>query len=174
MSRDAVSLAACGGLWRRTLLVGVDGARDTGTDVMWLQGPTGYVDSRGFAGAVTQNGDVFSWSREVDVEPTGQPDAGRMLWEAETLIEIGVHERYEEHWIREYGAGEPAGALLLSSDSGTRAVLVRVGDLLGWATPAGTVIDRVERSTAQQVDSDHVIVDGACWTVVTREGDVEL
>jgi hypothetical protein len=173
VSRDEVSLAACGGLWRRTLLVATDGTRDTGTDVVWLQGPTGYVDSRGFAGTVTQAGDVFSWSREVDVEPTGNTDAGRMRWAADTLIETGVHDTYEEHWIREYGPAEPAGALLLSSGSEGHAVLVRVGDLVGWATPAGAVVDRVERSKLR-VHGEHVLLDGVRWTIDTREGDIEL
>ncbi len=174
VSRAELSLAACCGLWRRTLLVAADGTRDTGTDVLWLQGPTGYVDARGFAGTVTQTGDVFAWSREVDVEPTGSPDAGRMRWEEGMLIETGVHETYEEHWIREYGPAEPAGALLLSSGSGGHAVLVRVGDLIGWATPAGTVIEPVERSTVRRVHDDHVLVDGVRWTIDTREGHIEL
>lgn len=172
-----VSIARCRGLWRRTLLVGADGTRDTGTDVVWLQGLTRYVDSRGFAGTLTQNGDVFSWHRDVDVEPGELPDAGRMRWEADTLVETGVHETYEEHWIREPGATEPAGALLLSSGSGLQAVLVRVGGLIGWATAAGARIEYMQHGDWQvhdDIHGEHVIADGQRWTVVTREGDVEL
>lgn len=172
-----VSIARCRGLWRRTLLVGADGTRDTGTDVVWLQGLTRYVDSRGFAGTLTQNSDVFSWHRDVDVEPGELPDAGRMRWEADTLVETGVHETYEEHWIRECGATEPAGALLLSAGSGAPAVLVRVGGLIGWATAAGARIEHVRHGDWQvhdDIHGAHVIADGQRWAVVTREGDVEL
>lgn len=168
-----VSIATCRGLWRRTLLVGADGTRDTGTDVVWLQGPTGYVDSRGFAGTLTQIDDIFSWSRDVDVAPGELPDEGQMRWEADTLVEAGVHEAYEEHWVREYGGTEPAGALLLSSGSGAPAVLVRVGGLIGWATAAGARIEHVQHDD-WQFHEDHVIADGQRWTVVTREGDVTL
>ncbi|MDT5014507.1 MAG: hypothetical protein QOD39_667, partial [Mycobacterium sp.] len=52
-----VSMADCAGLWRRTLLIEADGSRDSGTGVLWLQGLTTYVDSRGFAGRLDQNED---------------------------------------------------------------------------------------------------------------------
>ena len=40
-------------------------------------------DTRGFAGRLSQHGDVFEWQRHIDIEPPGPfPDAGRMRWEA--------------------------------------------------------------------------------------------
>jgi hypothetical protein len=91
----SVLMTECSGLWRRTLLIAADGSRDTGTEVAWLQGSTGYVDTRGFAGRLSQHGDVFEWQRLIDIEPPGPfPDAGQMHWEEGTLIEVGVHENY--------------------------------------------------------------------------------
>ena len=78
----AVLASDCAGLWRRTLLIEADGSRDTGTDVTWLQGITAYVDTRGFAGTLSQSDNVFEWHRSVDLEPPGPfPDAGSMHWE---------------------------------------------------------------------------------------------
>ena len=104
----APAIADCSGLWRRSLLIGADGTRDTGGDVRWLQGLTGYVDSRGFAGRLEQQGDVFHWLRDVDLEPPGPfPDEGAMHWDGEVLVETGVHQVYAEHWVREDGPTTP-------------------------------------------------------------------
>ncbi|MCG7593847.1 hypothetical protein [Mycobacterium sp. PSTR-4-N] len=167
----AVSARDCIGLWRRVLLVPADGPPDTSTDVLWLQGPTGYVDTRGFAGTLSQSADVFSWRRDVDTHPNGLPDDGRMRWEGTTLVETGVHERYTEHWVREVGPVEPAGALFLSAGP-QRAVAVRVGDLIGWATAAGAVVADANRMQAWQCHEDHVVADGVCWTITAREGAI--
>ena len=106
----SVLMTECNGLWRRTLLIATDGSHDTGTGVAWLQGITAYVDTRGFAGRLSQHGDVFEWQRQIDVEPPGHfPDAGRMRWEAGTLIEVGVHQDYVEHWVRQDGPATRAG-----------------------------------------------------------------
>ena len=59
----SVLMTECNGLWRRTLLIATDGSHDTGTGVAWLQGITAYVDTRGFAGRLSQHGDVFEWQR---------------------------------------------------------------------------------------------------------------
>jgi hypothetical protein len=164
-----VSAADCIGLWRRVLLVDAAGRRDTSTDVLWLQGPTGYIDSRGFAGVLTQSQDVFTWRRDVDVAPDGSVDAGRMRWDGDVLIETGVHEVYEEHWVRDHGPTHPAGALLLSADAGRRAVAVAVGDLVGWATAAGATIG--PNPTTWQIHGDHVVADGVRWAIDMREGE---
>jgi hypothetical protein len=101
-------IADCAGLWRRTLLIDTDGSRDTNADVRWLQGITAFVDLRrpvprpdfsgaqsisdftglqrnwlstqdGFAGRLSQRGDVFEWSHFTRLQPPGaHPDAGRM------------------------------------------------------------------------------------------------
>lgn len=164
-----VSLADCIGLWRRVLLVPAEGPPDRSTDVLWLQGPTGYVDTRGFAGVLSVAGDVFHWRRDVDVEPADMPDAGRMRWDGDTLVETGVHERYTEHWVRERGTADPAGALFLS-DGTAAAVLVRVGDLVGWATAAGALVAGVDRTRGWHHHDDHIVADGVRWTIMAREG----
>lgn len=166
----SVTASDCIGIWRRVLLVDADGVADTSTDVVWLQGPTGYVDSRGFAGTLSQTDDVFCWHRDVDTQPSGAPDAGRMRWEAGVLVETGVHEAYEEHWIRDDGPIEPAGALFLSAGPQRSAVLVRVGEVVGWACAAGVLIAQASRTQALLSRDDHIVVDGVCWTVTAREG----
>lgn len=155
----------CVGLWRRTLLINDDGSRDTGTDVLWLQGISAYVDSRGFAGRLRQRGDIFEWSRAIDMEPPGPfPDAGRMHWEADTLVEVGVYADYVEHWVREAGPTSPCWALFLSG-----AMLLRVGDEYGWADSGGALLGDVDgpewAAMRQRLGSRDV---------VESEGEVEL
>ncbi|MCX4091106.1 hypothetical protein [Nocardia sp. alder85J] len=156
-----VALPACTGLWHRSLLATGE-IHDTSTDVRWLQGRTRYVDLRrpasrpdftgvrcaaeltaahrdwlatqdGFAGAVEQRGDIFQWNRTVELTPPGpHPDAGRMYWQDDILVEVGVHADYLEHWQRETTPG-PVWALELSGPAGTSALLVRAGTYFGWA-----------------------------------------
>ncbi len=166
---SGLSVDDCIGLWRRVLLVPAEGPPDTSTDVLWLQGPTGYVDTRGFAGVLSATDDVFHWHRDVDTERTDTPDAGRMRWEGNILVENGIHERYTEHWVREQVSVEPAGALFLTAGP-ARAVLVRVGELVGWATAAGAVVDDADRIRGWQDHEDHIVADGVRWTITAREG----
>ena len=171
----AVVASDCTGLWRRTLLVGADGSRDISTDVVWLQGITGYVDSRGFAGTLHQHGDVFEWHRDVDLEPPGPfPDAGSMRWDGDTLIETGVHEDYVEHWVRDAGTFGASGALFLRGPDGGAGLLVRVGDLFGWAGGGEVVIDAVggTRWSAMSIVEHQVQANGARWSVERSEGNV--
>jgi hypothetical protein len=148
---NPVSMADCAGLWRRTLLVGADGSRDTSTQVRWLQGITAFVDSRGFGGWLSQRADVFEWNHFVSLQPPGpHPDAGRLRWDGGTLVEAGVYADYVEHWQRHSAKVDPCWALTLSSDSGD-GLLLRVGDLFGW----------LERGERVQVVLG--AVDGADW-----------
>ena len=144
------AIAECAGLWRRTLLVEADGSRDTGTNVRWLQGLSLFVDVRGpgegFAGQLDQRLDVFEWTRLVDLQPPGLPDAGRMSWDGDTLVEVGVHADYTEHWEREAVPAQPCWGMLLSA-----AVLVRVGDRFGWAWRIG---DEANVSIGQVAGND--------------------
>ena len=175
----AVVASDCTGLWRRTLLVGADGARDASTGVAWLQGVTAYVDSRGFAGTLHQRDDVFSWHRDIDLEPPGPfPDAGSMRWDGDVLVETGVHEHYVEHWVRSDGSTSPCWSMTLTSEPAGAGLLVRVGELFGWAGAGTVLIDTVgtPRWTALGVvaDGEAVQANGVQWRVERSEGIVEL
>jgi hypothetical protein len=164
------NMAECTGLWRRTLLIDTDGSRDTTADVRWLQGITAFVDLRrsgppessvqdGFAGWLSQSGDVFHWSRFANLRPPGpHPDAGRMSWDGDTLIEVGVHADYVEHWVRDAsGCGRPDSpcwGLTLGGADGAEGLLLRVGDLFALAQ---RVAERVEISLGG--------VDGTSWLI---------
>lgn len=190
------------GLWRRTLLIDTDGSRDTTADVRWLQGITAFVDLRrpadpaardGFAGWLQQHEDVFVWSRFAGLQPAGEhPDAGRMHWEGDILVETGVHADYVEHWVLEPAPG-PCWAMSLTGPDSGQALLVRVGPHFGWAQstadgveislgsvdgwqitdssdPARQGLDLTPRLTggALTVTGEHT------WTVTDTEGEVEL
>lgn len=169
-----VLMTECSGLWCRTLLINADGSRDTGTEVAWLQGITAYVDTRGFAGRLGQHGDVFEWQRLIDIEPPGPfPDAGRMRVEADVLIEVGVHEDYVEHWVRQDGPAAPCWALFADG-----AILVRAGAQFGWADPTGVIVDTVGgprwASLNPHMDESDLVANGVRWSINASEGDVDL
>jgi hypothetical protein len=173
----AAALADCTGLWRRTLLIEPDGSRDTGTDVLWLQAGTAYVDSRGFAGTLHRAGDTFEWHRDIDLgPPRALPDAGSMRWDGHTLVESGVYEDYVEHWVREGDSSKPSGALMLASAAGAAGLLLRVGATFGWAGGGEVVIDAVGtarwNALAIDVTDRYVQAKGARWTISRSEGDV--
>jgi hypothetical protein len=155
-------------------LINADGSRDTGTNVSWLQGITGYVDSRGFAGRLGQHGDVFEWQRLIDIESPGPfPDAGRMCWEAGTLIETGVHEDYVEHWFREGGPAAPCWAVFA-----TEAILLRAGAQFGWADRNGVVVDAIGSprwsALRPHISGGDLMADGVRWPIEDSEGEVDL
>jgi hypothetical protein len=171
----AVLASDCVGLWRRTLLIDADGSSDTRTDVTWLQGITAYVDTRGFAGTLSQSDNVFQWHRAVDLEPPGPfPDAGSMHWDDGTLVETGVHADYVEHWRRDSAAATPCGALFLEGPESQSGLLMRVGHLFGWAGGGTVVIDSVDgpRWNALGITDEHVQANGVPWTVVNSEGNM--
>jgi hypothetical protein len=173
----AVIASDCTGLWRRTLLVRADGTRDSGSDVVWLQGHTAYVDSRGFAGRLHQHGDVFEWHRDVDLEPPGPfPDAGAMRWDGRTLIETGVHEDYVEHWVRDMGPTTPCGAVFVRGPDGKPGLLVRVGPLFGWAGGDTVLIDEVGGPvwSALRIGlcGNQIQANGVRWIIDRSEGNV--
>ncbi|GAA2785107.1 hypothetical protein K0O64_16340 [Mycolicibacterium pallens] len=184
----------CAGLWRRTLLIDADGSRDTGTNVLWLQGLSLFVDVRGpgegFAGRLGQHDDVFEWSRLVDLQPPGLPDAGRMSWAGDTLVEVGVHADYTEHWQREPGGAQPCWGLLASAADAT-GVLVRVGDRFGWAHPGEISLGVVSETDWRITESSHSdragavlrprltsgqlgVDDDIAWDINDSEGHVTL
>lgn len=192
-------VSQCSGLWRRTLLIDTDGSRDTTTQVQWLQGLSAFVDLRGpgagFAGRLSQREDIFEWTRTIDLQPAGPPDAGRMSWEGDVLVEVGVHADYIEHWQRDPEPLDPRWGLLLSGPGGGVAILVRVGARFGWAVKSDT---RAEISLGTVSGDDWLITDSAhtgrvgvtllprlesgclrvdddfAWTVEEQEGSVTL
>ncbi|MDT5150380.1 MAG: hypothetical protein QOI01_2113 [Mycobacterium sp.] len=173
----APEIAGCAGLWRRSLLIDADGSRDTGAGVLWLQGITAYVDSRGFAGRLQQSGDVFEWHRDVDLEPPGPfPDAGTMHWDGEVLVETGLHADYAEHWVRDEGPTGPSGALFLRAPDGGNGLLLRVGALFGWAGGSAVLIGAVGgpqwNAIEIKLSDNEVQTTGVRWRVEGSEGNV--
>jgi hypothetical protein len=169
-----VLMTECSGLWRRTLLIKSDGSRDTSTDVAWLQGITAYADTRGFAGRLSQHGDVFEWQRRTDIEPPGPfPDAGRMRRESGKLIEVGVHEDYVEHWVRQNGPAAPCWALFAE-----HGMLLRVGEQFGWADRSGVVLGAIggPQWTAlnPHMNACDLVANGVRWSIEDTEGEVDL
>jgi hypothetical protein len=170
-------IADCVGSWRRSLLIDADGGHHAGGEVRWLQGITAYVDSRGFAGRLQQSGNVFQWHRDVDLEPPGPfPDAGAMHWDGDVLIETGVHQAYVEHWVREGGSTDPCGALFLHASDGATGLLVRVGELFGWAGGGAVVIGTVGDAEYGRLGiapaGEEVRANGIRWRIDRSEGTV--
>jgi hypothetical protein len=165
-----VTVAECRGLWRRTLLVTPEGVRDTTPGVRWLQADTVYVDSRGFAGTLHARDGVFTWHRAIDLEPPADdPDEGEMHWEADVLVERGVHADYVEHWVRDRDA-QPCGAAVLQGPAGRSGLLVRAGAEFGLALDGRVVVDLVDGPRWPPVSGDGVDIDGTTWTVIRTEG----
>ncbi len=194
-------MTECRGLWRRSLLINADGSRDDSADVRWLQGITAFVDLRqtdrdGFAGRLRQTADMFTWARFAGLHPETSPDEGRMSWSGDTLIEVGVHADYVEHWVLDESVtAEPCWALGLSTAAGDEALLLRVGGLFGWAERVGTAVEialgtadswvitdsslahRVGTQLEPRRDGGELIVVGAAcqhWQIKDSEGSVTL
>ena len=67
-----------------------------------------------------------------------------MRWDGDTLVETGVHEDYVEHWVRDAGADDAVrGGVPVRGPDGGAGLLVRVGDLFGWAGGGTVLIDTV-------------------------------
>jgi hypothetical protein len=131
MRHPSAPLAEMPGMWRRSLLIRADGARDSSSLVRWLQAKRLFVDLRqgaalpdflplrclndltlehctqlahqeGFAGRLGFDGDCFEWLRLIDFQPRSLlADAGRLWWEDGVLIEAGRDVAYVEHWMRD-------------------------------------------------------------------------
>lgn len=141
------------GKWQRTLLVRPDGSCDSTTRVTWLQGGSFHLDLRlplgltgaatpatlaaveGFSGRVRADGPWTCWDRLVDLRPAATPDEGRLEPDGpDAMVETGRHAAYVEHWLRRTGPELPYCAVeLRDSVTGEPAVLLRVGDDVGWA-----------------------------------------
>lgn len=204
-----LTVPALAGLWTRSLLTLPDGQRDTETAATWLQGPSLFVDLRvptgrpdfshaatladltmedcqwlatqqGFAGIFLQEDGVFCWLREIDFQPPAPlPDAGRLFWEGDVLVETGHFANYLEHWHRSPNApARPTNALRLRSPAdGRSAIFVRAGGLfmLARARTPGLVltaptlaacVDGTDLRTAQMlVDCELSLGEVASWRI---------
>lgn len=185
------------GRWIRTLLTTTDGHRDDTTEVTWLQAGELYVDLRGPAGAVTEgfagrlvaDGSYAHWLRTIDLKPPSlTSDQGHLEADGDLMVETGRDGSYVEHWRRTSAPTDPVAAVSLRH-VGSQAVLVRVGDQVGWAftdesttevslarlTPAGPVIERSSRPGRADLQvtwaADGLVADGRTWSVVDLEGD---
>src|SRR5581483_8141852 len=126
------------GVWRRSLIEWVGGDRDETTSVVWLQGISWYADLRqpvgapdfagvrclrdlstehlawlarqqAFAGQLRADASGFRWTHVVDLDVCGgQPDAGHLSWDGDTLVEVGRYLPYREWWHR---VPAPGGAV---------------------------------------------------------------
>jgi hypothetical protein len=115
----------------------------------------------GFAGRLVAEEGWAHWERLVDVQPSApSPDEGRLVAEddgvvgpgvVDTMVETGRDGSYVEHWHRVRAPAGPSAAVLLRETmTGAPAVLVRVGEDVGWARgraqplpPGGCLADLV-------------------------------
>ncbi len=171
-----VRASDCVGLWRRTLLIEKDGSRDTATEVTWLQGVTAFVDSRGFAGTLHDDGGVFEWRRSVELQPAAEPDVGEMRWEGDTLVETGVHADYVEHWVRDGAAQTPCWSAFLAAPDGQPGLLLRVAAWFGFAGAGTVVMGQVGGPAWNAIDTgpETVAAGGVLWKIERREGIAKI
>jgi hypothetical protein len=172
MKHNAPPLSDMPGMWRRALIIHADGRRDATTQVRWLQAQRLFVDLRqgaalpdflhlrclndltladcallarqeGFAGRLGFDGDCFEWLRLIDFQPpSALPDAGRLWWEEQTLIEEGRDVPYFEHWLRDPTVvSRPLAALRLGDpETGVTALVVQLGTVFMFARDRAVAI----------------------------------
>jgi hypothetical protein len=209
------------GAWRRSRIIRGDGRVDTTTHVRWLQGRELYVDLRqpagkpafdtvssvydldaarldwmteqlAFAGRLSTVDGVTSWGKVVDLHPV-EPDVGRLSFEGGMLVEESLDDSYVEHWHRTGETTTPlAEAELVNPVDGRRAVVLRAGPLLGFASsrqvdlPTGLTLadvlaaqpDLRARQEIFDCEVFHAVADHGRWTVTRssqpwREGRTE-
>jgi hypothetical protein len=162
--RPITGITELTGLWRRSLIRWPDGRSDATTAVYWMQTPSLFVDLRqpadrpsfesvhclrdlgranlewlahqeGFAGEVLWDGRHIEWLRHFDFQPKAAlPDAGKLWFEGDVMMEEGRDLPYREHWHRDVADPRPcAGIALREVATGQSAMLVRAGDLFMYA-----------------------------------------
>jgi len=102
------------------------------------------------------------------------------------VVETGSDGSYVEHWRRTSRPTDPMAAVSLRHGD-VHAVLVRIGDHVGWAQSAAPTEVTMGRLTAHGIlvgrssragrpdlqlawDADRLVVDGRRWSVVDLEG----
>ena len=139
------------GIWSRSLHLSWDGRIDDGSDVMWLQShslfvdlrvpPAGALDARldGSAGHISFEGGTFYRTPLVDLRSrVGVPAEAMLTFEGGQLVELGAYDSYRGHW-HEVDAYGPVTSMLLRGEDDCAAVLVSVGQFAGlaWSGPDG-------------------------------------
>ncbi|WNG87928.1 allophanate hydrolase [Mycobacterium sp. ITM-2016-00317] len=197
-------------VWRRRALAVPGRPVDTHTSVEWLQAGELYVDLRvpagapdvtatsldgltredllalcvreGFAGTLVDDGDEFTWLREVDLHPADPlPDRGRLHRVGDVVVETGVGRDYHEDWVAvPHQADGPHLELRLRDDAGQAGMLLRSGDRFGYVRGRrpGVVRDRglTLREAVAQSEIEHAralldveislgTVDGGTWRI---------
>ncbi|MGY1839957.1 MULTISPECIES: hypothetical protein [unclassified Modestobacter] len=150
-----------GRVWRRAGIWAPGAEPDTTTDVGWLQLDSWYCDLRrpadlpavtarslaeltradllalagqeAFAGRLQQQGEVWTWTRVVDLHPPEPlPDAGRLALDGDVLVETGVGRDYLERWVADTPPDTgPRQELVLRGADGRAGLLLRLGDRFG-------------------------------------------
>lgn len=139
------------GLWKRVSIETPDGARDTQTQVFYLQTSSCFGDLRvpidrpdlkhssftsltqkdvaaltrqqRFAGITQFEQGQCQWLRYIDYQPP-QPirDIGLLHWQGDLLIEDGVDQAYREEWQKiDDGSGDYTALVLPASDTSDHA-----------------------------------------------------
>ncbi|MGY1593179.1 hypothetical protein ACI79D_14490 [Geodermatophilus sp. SYSU D00708] len=146
-------------MWRREGIWTPGAAPDTTTEAHWLQLGTWYCDLRqpadlppvdagsptdhvralarqeAFAGRLLQDGEVWTWTRDVDLHPPADlPDAGRLALDGDVVVETGVGRDYVERWAAVETGPEPTPRqeLVLRGEDGRAGLLLRLGDRFGY------------------------------------------
>ena len=89
------------------------------------------------------------------------------------MVEVGVHEDYIEHWVRQDGPVAPCWALFAGD-----AILLRVSPQFGWADRSGVVLGTIGgpqwAALNPHMNAYGLAANGVRWSVVDSEGDVDL
>lgn len=197
-------------LWHRRAIAMPGVPVDTTTRVEWLQAGEHYVDLRtpaampvitagslaelsradldvlctqqGFAGTLFDDGDEWTWQREVDLHPAEPlPDRGRLHLADGVLVETGIGRDYHEDWVAAPTASQTRHVeMTLRDTSGRHGLLLRVGDHFGYVRGRSPDIEvgpgRTLRETVAGADLDRAralvdleislgTVDGDCWRI---------
>ncbi len=184
MTEPLPTLADTHGLWQRYWLRTPE-LEDHTTRVMWMQGEHHHVDMRlplaamsldqapslsslsaeqlrvlaraeGFAGTTSVENGICTWTRIINLQgPLKGIDTGRIIQTAEGLLEVGIHDPYEELWQR-VDTTIPQTRLMTNA-SGQRLFLLwtttRFAMGLGWK-------DRTGQSRSLPDEVDHAIACG--------------
>jgi len=175
------------GVWVRRSLEWADGRSDTTTQVTWLQGAEWFVDLRrpgigppagtwvpqleAFAGRLTRSCSAtaeFTWERLIDWSKPAGPDIGRLNWDGNDLIEVGVLEPYREVWVQaERHSPDDSATASFTDGAGRSGIVLRSAGFFGFA------VGRTPRTGELHLDCEigiGVITDGS-WQIRSSTRD---